>query len=304
MPASALWEISVVTTLDAEEPVAALLEKIHRTPASIYQRAERNQSRVAVYLPKAERASDRVRLQAGLMSLRDLGLETIRGSVRVKRLSRRDWAESWKHHFPPIEIGRRLLILPEWSQRRARPDQMTMRLNPGLSFGTGQHHTTRFCLEQIAACRLPRTGQSFLDIGTGSGILAVAAAKLGYRPVCAIDLDPTAIRVARRNAARNEVSREVTFSRQDFTASRARSPVKYSLICANLTADLLESQAGKIVNRLKLDGRLVLSGILRTEFAKVERIYRGLGLRLLIKRAEKEWQSGLFSKVGVEVTGL
>ena len=296
MSASALWEISVVTAFAAEEPVAALLEKIYGTPASIYQQAERNQSRVAVYLSKAERAADRLRLQAGLISLRDLGLATAPGSIRIKRLARRNWAESWKHHFPPIEIGGRLLILPDWSKRRARPNQITVRLNPGLSFGTGQHHTTRFCLEQIAACRSPQGGQSFLDIGTGSGILAVAAARLGYRPVRAIDLDPIAIRVARQNASRNGVSREITFSREDFMACRARSAVKYSLICANLTADLLENQGGRIVNRLKLDGRLDLSGVLRTEFARIESVYRGLGLRLLAKRAEKEWQSGLFSR--------
>ena len=139
-------------------------------------------------------------------------------------MRREDWAESWKRHFKPIEIGDALLVKPSWSKRRPRKNQAVVILDPGLSFGTGQHPTTAFCLREIVRLKLakergrlarefktrhhadePSALQSFLDIGTGSGILAIAAAKLGYQPVHAFDFDAEAVRIARANARANRV---------------------------------------------------------------------------------------------------
>ncbi len=145
-------------------------------------------------------------------------------------MKREDWAESWKRHFKPIEIRVKarpsaarqsasqppsLLVKPSWSRRRAAKNQAVVILDPGLSFGTGQHPTTAFCLHEIARCRQPGTAQSFLDIGTGSGILAIAAAKLGYAPVQAFDFDPESVRVAGDNARKNRVTGRLKLTRGD-----------------------------------------------------------------------------------------
>ena len=143
--------------------------------------------------------------------------------VVIKKLRRENWAESWKRHFKPMEIGGALLIKPGWSRRRARPGQRVVVLDPGLSFGTGHHATTAFAWNNWPPAAAPAR-QSFLDMGTGSGILAIAAAKLGYSPVQAFDFDPEAIRVSRANARRETACKNrVRPRRQDLTRLPARA---------------------------------------------------------------------------------
>jgi len=237
-------------------------------------------------------------LRRALGQIKSYGLNTGTGRISIKRMRREDWAESWKRHFRPIEIGSALLIKPSWSRRAPRKGQAAIVLDPGLSFGTGQHPTTGFCLQQLVANheRLKsRTAQgSFLDIGTGSGILAIAAAKLGYAPVAAFDFDVDAVRIARENARKNAVSRKVNIRHKDMTQMPRRSREKYDLICANLISTVLVAERRRIVSRLKPGGVLVLAGILRGEFASVRGAYETCGLRLVASRMEKEWRSGAF----------
>jgi ribosomal protein L11 methyltransferase len=238
--------------------------------------------------------TQRSRLVAGLKELRRGGLDIGPGKVTTKRVRRQDWAESWKRHFKPIQIGGSLLIKPSWSKRCPRKRQAVVVLDPGLSFGTGQHPTTAFCLEQLVGFRRKEQSQSFLDLGTGSGILAIAAAKLDYAPVHAIDFDPEAIRVASANARQNGVLKQLELSRQDLTKLPVSSRRKYDLICANLISNLLLAEGPRLLNRLQKNGRLVLAGILKPEFAVVRTAYEKMGLRLVAHRIENEWQSGAF----------
>ena len=189
-----------------------------------------------------------------------------------------------------------MLIKPSWSRRRARSGQAAVVLDPGLSFGTGQHPTTAFCLRQLVARRTPGRQQSFLDIGTGSGILAIAAAKLGYAPVHAIDFDSEALRTAQANARRNRVSEQIVLRHQDVTVLRRQSAQRYSLICANLISNLLLTERNRILARLAADGLLVLAGILRNEFVQVQKAYQSAGLKLIGSRADGEWRSGCFGR--------
>jgi ribosomal protein L11 methyltransferase len=163
-----------------------------------------------------------------------------------------------------------------------------------LSFGTGQHPTTAFCLQEIVRRLNSGTAQSFLDIGTGSGILAIAAAKLGYAPVKAFDLDPESVRVARENARKNRVAGRLRLTRGDITKLPLHPARKFDLVCANLISNLLIQERRRIVNRLKPGGTLVLAGILADEFAQVERVFADGVLRLASSRVENEWQSGVF----------
>jgi ribosomal protein L11 methyltransferase len=207
-----------------------------------------------------------------------------------------DWAESWKRHFKPITIGSTLLIKPSWSKRRPRRGQSVVELDPGLSFGTGQHPTTSFCLDQVVTRRRPGIAQSFLDIGTGSGILAIAAARLGYNPIHAFDVDPEAVRTARANARQNGVARQIRFFQQDMKKLHRRVEQRYSIICANVLANVLVEERTRIVARLAPGGVLVLAGILKEEFGKAQRAYELCGLHLIAAKTEKDWRSASFMR--------
>jgi ribosomal protein L11 methyltransferase len=214
----------------------------------------------------------------------------------VKRLRREDWVDSWKRHFQPIRIGDKLLVRPSWRKDKAAPGQAVVVLDPGLSFGTGQHATTKFCLRQLVVHR-KRGAQSLLDVGTGSGILAIAGVKLGYRPVKAIDFDSEAIRVARANAKRNRVTAHLKPKVGDVTKLPPRARVKYDVVCANLYYDLLTANAHRIIARVKPEGVLVLAGVLKTQFAEVKAAVEGQGMVLKKTTRQGEWQSGTFVHV-------
>jgi ribosomal protein L11 methyltransferase len=194
-----------------------------------------------------------------------------------------------------MQIGKTLLVKPSWSKKCPAKNQAVVILDPGLSFGTGQHPTTSFCLHEIARRRKNETQPtSFLDIGTGSGILAIAAAKLGYQPVHAFDLDPESVRVAKENLQKNRVADKVKLSRGDVTKLPLNPARQFDLVCANLISTLLIAERRRIVSRVKQDGTLVLAGILAVEFAEVARAFAALGLKLTASRVENEWCSGAF----------
>jgi ribosomal protein L11 methyltransferase len=291
-----LWKISVATWPEAEEAVARLLERTFGQRAATYTDFKTGVTAVTLYLRNKPdwRGVTQAGLSLGLEQIRRCGLKVGAGRVSLKKVRWEDWAESWKRHFKPLAIGSSLMIQPSWSRRRAAQGKVTVVIDPGLSFGTGQHPTTGFCLRQLAAWRRPGEAQSVLDMGTGSGILAIAAAKLGYAPVEAIDFDGEAVRIARTNAGKNRVADRIRFRRQEVTRLARHSKAKYTVVCANLVTDLLLAERGRILARLEEAGVLVLAGILKAEFARVRRAYESAGLCLAASRTEREWQSGAF----------
>ena len=291
MKTKTLLKISVSISGEAEDAVVEMLTDLFGQPASIYADTEK-QTTSAIAYSEHFTPGQRRQLHEGLRNIREAGLKLGAGRVTVQRVRRENWAESWKRHFKPLEISSRLLVLPSWSKRKPKRGQAAVVLDPGLSFGTGQHPTTAFCLEQIASLRCEAERQGLLDIGCGSGILAIAAIKLGYSPVKAFDFDPEAVRVARENAAANGVSLSV--SRQDLTRLSRRSREKFDIVCANLIYDLLVQERARIQTRLAPGGTLVLAGILRKQFPGVQRAYEAAGLRLVASRAAREWRSGAF----------
>ena len=292
-----LAQVSVVTSLLAEEPVAALLERIFAAPPSIYSNIEKGQSVITLYAyttPAALRTRES-EVRSGLADLRSMGIDVGSGEVQFGKVRREDWSESWKKFFKTISLGSALLIKPSWSRREARPGQAVVVLDPGLSFGTGQHATTSFCLKQIVALRPKiKRARSLLDIGCGSGILAISAAKLGYGPVDAFDFDPVAVRVAEKNCRSNRVAKQVKVQRKDLTRLPRTARTAYHVICANLISDLLIAERDRILNRLAPGGTVILAGILAAEFTRVRQAYESAGYALTKTSIEKEWQSGAF----------
>jgi len=196
-----------------------------------------------------------------------------------------------------LSIGGALLLKPSWSRRNARPGQRVVVLDPGLSFGTGHHATTSFCLREVVRF-CAHGGGSFLDMGTGSGILAIAAAKLGANPIEAFDFDPDSVRVARENARRNRVAARLKLAQADLTQLPHQPARRFDLVCANLISNLLVRERKRIVARVAVGGMLVLAGILQTEFEPVRAAFEAEGLRLVRQRQEKEWTSGAFVSSG------
>jgi ribosomal protein L11 methyltransferase len=293
-----LWQVSIVTSLEAEDALTELLTRIFNQAVGVYTNEETKVTVVSVYCPERSdcNAKARAALREGLAAIKSNGLNVGAGKIEVRRVRRENWSESWKRHFKPIVIGSRLLIKPGWIKRRLRKGQAVVILDPGLSFGTGNHPTTAFCLHEIARHRVDGKPQSFWDAGTGSGILAIAAAKLGYRPIRAIDFDPEAVRVARENTRRNRVLPRIQIARADLTKLPIRSRDKYDLICANLISNLLMAERARILNRLSPAGTLVLAGILKEEFGIIQKHYEAAGLKLVRNLTDGEWCSGAFQR--------
>lgn len=322
MKSAPLLRISIATTTEGEEAVAELLLRVLGQTPSTYTAAETGETTVSTYLEKPAQwnPAARAELRTGLALLTECGLAVGAGEITTAKVRREDWAESWKRHFKPLAIGDALLIKPSWVKQKPRKGQAVVVLDPGLSFGTGHHATTGFCLKQLVAVKEgsgfgaggearvsararnpdpnPAPPLSLLDIGTGSGILAIAAAKLGYAPVRCFDFDPESVRVAKENAAQNGVAQLVKPVRQDLTKLPTASATQYHVVCANLIYDLLIAERERILARLRPDGVLVLAGILETQFARVKRAYQQAGMQLVATEVEKEWQSGAFVRRG------
>ena len=276
-----------------------MLGQLFGAAAASYFNLETGVSTISVFRdekPDAKKLG--AEISAGLKRIESCGLKIGAGKIEIAKVKREDWKESWKRHFHPMEIGDSLLVKPSWSKQKPRKNQSVVILDPGLSFGTGQHPTTSFCLNEIVRTSptdaRPTKAKSFLDIGTGSGILAIAAAKLGYQPVHAFDFDPESVRVAKENARKNRVDAKLKPTRGDVTKLPLKPARQYDLVCANLISNLLIAEKQRIVSRLKPSGTLVLAGILAVEFGEVERAFAELKLKLVAKRVENEWCSGSF----------
>lgn len=306
MKSDPLWQLRLRVSPSAEAAVAALVEGVFGDPPVLYTDIDKNRCEVSLYRA-AERKPTRNELdqiEAGLRDLRRAGCLPGRPRATLRTVPTEDWAESWKRHFKARVFGKRVLVRPSWSRRRPKAGEIELVLDPGLSFGTGQHATTAFCLEQIVREHEahPDSPQALLDAGTGSGILAIAAAKLGYAPVEAFDYDAEAVRIAGENAAANGVSERLQISHRDVSRLSLRPRRRFAVVAANLLADLLREQRDRLIAQVAPGGLLILAGILERQFEDVRQAYELAGWSLESHRIEREWQSGTFRRAGTSLT--
>lgn len=244
---------------------------------------------VRAYLPARDPASAE-RAAAGVAEalghLRAFGLRPI-GELRTRLVHETDWAEAWKAYFPVLRVGRRLVIRPTWRRHRREPDDVVLALDPGMAFGTGLHPTTRLCLASLEglADRGMVVGRTVLDVGCGSGILAIAALKLGAATALGVDTDPIAIEATLSNARRNRVVRRLR-ARQGRLPSAAPA---FDLVLANLIAGVLVPLAPLLRDELRPGGTLVASGIFVDREAEVRIAFEAAGLAVVGRRAEGDW---------------
>ncbi len=224
----------------------------------------------------------------------EFGIEI--ADLKLSSLKKEDWAESWKIHFKVIEISPRLAIRPSWIDFKAKQGQALIELDPGMSFGTGQHATTKFCLKAIDLFTAVDSGsrRSLLDAGCGSGILSIAAWKLGCRPVLAFDIDPEAVMIAKENVEKNGISLDelpVATSPLDSYDPQGRV---FDIVAANILSSALIAGSAKLMTLVKPAGHLILAGILDKEYGSVKAHFESLGCKELVSEAEKEWRGGAF----------
>ncbi|MBI4498388.1 MAG: 50S ribosomal protein L11 methyltransferase [Chloroflexi bacterium] len=206
---------------------------------------------------------------------------------RERTVQEEDWANAWKAFFHPLRVGHCLVVKPAWERYTPEPGDVLLELDPGMAFGTGTHPTTRLCLAALE--RHLQRGWTVLDLGTGSGILAIAAAKLGAEAVLALDTDPIAVDAARHNVALNHLDGRVTVVRGsiDHPAVAGVGPV--DLLVANLTAGLLLDLAREMVPAVRPGGLLVVSGLLVEREAEVRARFADLGCTALESEREEGW---------------
>jgi ribosomal protein L11 methyltransferase len=243
---------------------------------------------VRAYVPAGDRraaeqaAAD---VATALGHLQAFGLRPI-GDLATRIVDEGDWAEAWKTHFPVLRVGR-IVIRPTWRRHRPEPGDVVLALDPGMAFGTGLHPTTRLCLAALDAVadRGGLAGQTVLDVGSGSGILSIAAARLGARSVLAVDTDPIANGATTANAARNRFVRRIHARHGSLPTSAG----PFDVVLANLIASVLVRLAPDLAAETRRGGTLLASGIYVDREADVAAALAAAGFDVVGRTGEGDW---------------
>jgi ribosomal protein L11 methyltransferase len=300
-PAGAWLELAVEADNEAVEAVSEILGRVAPGGVSVEPAFElvdeglgaridaTRPSMVRAYVPARDpAAAEQAAAVASeaLGHLRAFGLRPI-GEVMTRTVHEADWAEAWKAHFPVLRVGRRLVVRPTWRDHAPAADDVVLDLDPGMAFGTGLHPTTRLCLAALesAADRGLLAAARVLDVGCGSGILAIAAVKLGAASVLGVDTDPIAVEATVANAGRNGSASRITAREGSLPSGQP----PHDLVLANLIASLLIALAAPLRDELRPGGALLASGIFVDREAEVRAAFAAVGLAVVDRMAEGEW---------------
>ena len=254
---------------------------------------------IKAYFPQDIRSEKRIAIvQKYLESLSEIFADLAAPSLQTEIISDPDWGEQWKKFFKPIRVSNNIIVKPTWERYSPSSRDIIIEIDPGMAFGTGQHASTRMCIEALEDIIMKdRSVKSWkvLDVGCGTGILGITAAKMGAQEVICVDIDKKAIEIARENAAINHVDDRVRILNQD--AASIKEP--RNLIIANLTATLLLKIRQNLINLLLPEGYMIISGIIEQDAKNIEENFSAAALtqnRVLI---EKEWVCYVFKKNSV-----
>jgi ribosomal protein L11 methyltransferase len=248
--------------------------------------------RLRTYLP-AE-SIDAETIDAIRSGLRSLNMIRPVGELTVERRKEEDWANTWKEFYRPVKVGTRTVVRPPWQEYEPAGDEIVVVLDPGMAFGNGTHHTTRLALVGLEALIEP--GMTVFDGGTGSGILAIAAAKLGARHIDGVDIDPVSVRTAIENVERNQLSAPIHLETGSIGQGEPFDGVQYDLVLANIIARILIELNEGIVDRVRPGGLLVLSGIIENREDETRATFERHPLDFVERRQEEDWVSIVYRK--------
>ena len=226
----------------------------------------------------------RVQQRLGELKAADFGIDLGPLTLDMQNVADEDWSENWKKYYKPFRIGTHLVVKPTWEAYTPQPEDLVIELDPGMAFGTGTHETTNMCMQLLE--KYYQDGMRVMDVGTGSGILAIAAARLGAENVLAIDIDPDAVKVARVNVARNGVQDAVRVVVGDLCKSEA---MPCELAVANIVADAICMLSGPLTRHLEKGGLLICSGIIREREQDVLDAAMAAGYAVADRIDQGEW---------------
>lgn len=288
--------LSVVTFSADPEDAPVLIELLTAVglDAALLDNRQTGESTFRIYARPDEARDIVIRLNALFREIADL-IEGGPPRCHTSSLAREDWSETWKRHFHPFRASKRLVVKPSWEEYHSQPGDVVIQIDPGMSFGTGYHGTTRACLEFIDELSLRLGPVSLLDCGCGSGILSLAAATLGFEPVLAFDHDPDAVEVSVANLASAGISRIVPVCAEVAEYTPA-TPCR--VVVANILASVILEQGEKIVSFADTGhgpAHLILSGILSEQYEHISGRFASLGAREIDSRTLDEWTTGWFA---------
>lgn len=235
------------------------------------------------YFPENEQKDDDIRMALASIQQRS-GMDMGHVTVDSEIVKEEDWEEAWKTFYKPIRVSPNVIITPSWENVERETDDVVVELDPGMAFGTGAHATTILCLQVLE--RIVNEGDSVIDVGTGSGVLSIAAAKFGAASVFAYDLDELAVNVAKENVAINQEEDKVTVKRSDLFSETA---VKGDIIVANLLADIIIRMAPDVKAHLTPGGYLLVSGIIANKKDDVCQALENEGFRVAETLEQDDW---------------
>jgi ribosomal protein L11 methyltransferase len=307
--AEGAWlELAVAADVEAVEAVSEILNRVASGGTSVepaFRLVEEglgavvDPSRPTIvrgYVPARNASAARAavaEVETALGHLQAFDLRPI-GELETRVVHEADWAEAWKAHFPVLRVGRRIVIRPTWRRHRRREGDVVIALDPGMAFGTGLHPTTRLCLEAletIADAGTLRAGSAadgsarLLDVGTGSGILAIAAGRLGAGELVGVDPDPVAVDAAAANARRNRLTHRLRVR----AGSVPTGERPFDVVVANLIASILVALAEPLRDELRPGGVLVASGIYVDREGDVRAAFAGAGMTVTARSSEGDW---------------
>lgn len=244
---------------------------------------------IRTYLPADPPADQAIsNIKRGLAAL---SLITDLPQLSEREVDEDEWNQAWRDHFPMLRIGKRIVIKPSWRKYSKKPGDIVIKLDPGSAFGSGQHPSTRLCLKELEL-RMVK-GQSLLDLGTGSGILAMAAAKLGASPVLAIDIDAVAVKASAENVVANRLNRKVRVELDSLPISRKLNSAgyrKFDVVVANLTGTILTKLSPDIPKVMAQGGFLIASGIIDSKLESTLAAFKSAGLSIERVRKDGDWR--------------
>ncbi|CAM3795089.1 50S ribosomal protein L11 methyltransferase [Alkalicoccus chagannorensis] len=300
-------EISIHTTQEAVEPVSHILHDAGAGGVVIEDRADYFREResrygeifqlsaddypetgvlIKAYLPESGMLEQTIGdICASVTKLKDYGVDIGANEVAVSEVDEEEWSTAWKKYYKPEKVGTRITVSPSWENYEPeQSDEVVVELDPGMAFGTGTHPTTVLCLQALEKRMV--SGIHMMDVGTGSGVLAIAAAKLGASVVDAVDLDPVAVKAARENVQFNQTEQVVRVSESDLLSGAEGT---YDLVTANILADIIVSMVPDAKRAVKPGGHLIVSGIIEKQRDQVRTALMEAGFVMVETTEMENW---------------
>ena len=243
--------------------------------------ADKTVASISVYIPAERSCTD------ALAFIKDrLNESGIDGKLELVGVNEEDWANPWKAYYKTTRIGKNMVIVPAWETYEPKPEDVVINMDPGMAFGTGTHETTRLVIRLLE--KYTRAGCRMLDVGTGTGILAICASRLGAELCRAYDIDPTAVRVARENIKDSGLE-NVTCDQSDLLKQVSLEGGQYDLVCANIVADIIIRMTPNVGEYMKDDAVLLASGIIAERCDDVVACFEANGFKIVEKLTDNDW---------------